>query len=311
MTGESGWQGGVGTAMKQISRRTFLAGCGAAAAGAVGVAAYASLVEPFWADIHEESVRVSGFPAALAGLRIAHLTDLHLDFKMPMSYPLEIARRVREEIRPDVVAFTGDLTTHNAAFIDRGAEWLASFGVPTVVCLGNHDYDPDTSARVGNERVLASLLADALRGTKVHLLRNRSVELRLPAEGDGKEAGGSERSLWVAGVEDWYTGDADAGAAVDGVPENVGRLMLCHNPDGTPFVDEATREGLILSGHTHGGQIRVPGVGAVLLPLMDREKANGKFLLGKRSTLYVSRGVGFLLRARVFCRPEVVVHRVV
>lgn len=283
-----------------ISRRQFLAGLtGAASVAAAGVF-HAVRVEPYWLQVHERVEVLPGFPPALSGLRIAHLTDLHLDPTLDPDYPVEIARRLRDELRPDVVAFTGDLTTHSREHLPAAADWLAGFGVPTVACLGNHDYDPDRSVRVNGNFALADELERRLEGSRVHLLRNRSVELTFPERG---------ASLFVAGVEDFYTGRTDADAATADLPADAARLMLCHNPDASVLVDRATAGGLVLAGHAHGGQLRLPLVGPLLLPIREREKAAGAFQL-RHSRMYVSRGLGRLLRVRFNCRPELPVHRI-
>lgn len=282
-----------------ISRRGVIAAFGAGAAAMAGTAYYGSLVETFWLEVVEHTVEVDGWPEALSGVRIAQLTDVHFEARASVAFAREVARRVREEIRPDLVAFTGDLTTHDYDYLGVGSEWLASFGHPTVVCLGNHDYDPVTSARAGCPMVLAVELERRLEGSGVEVLRNRGVEIELPGKG----------KIPVAGVEDYYTGLTDPVRATKGLPAGP-KLMLCHNPDAADYVDEATAGGLILAGHTHGGQIRIPGIGHLMTNLMRTERMLGAFQL-KHSTLYVSKGVGYLLRARLFCRPEVVVHRIV
>lgn len=282
-----------------LSRRQFVAGvAGAAAAFGAGLF-HAAAVEPYWLHVHERVERLPGFPPSLSGLRVAHLTDLHLDPTLDPDYPSEIARRVRDELRPDLVAFTGDLTTHSREHLPAAAEWLAGFGVPTVACLGNHDYDPRTSVRVNGDFSLADELQARLAGTGVHLLRNAAVELRFPGRDD---------PLYVAGVEDFYTGHLDAAAAVASIPPQAPRLLLCHNPDAHPLVDEHARGGLILAGHAHGGQLRLPGLGPLLLPIREREKVAGPFAL-RHSRMYVSRGLGRLLWLRFNCRPELPVHR--
>jgi predicted MPP superfamily phosphohydrolase len=282
-----------------MSRRAFFCTIGGAVASLTCAGAYATQVEPFWLDVHDNDVPLPSWPAALDGLRIAHVTDVHFDRKLPRSYTDEVARRLREEVKPDLVAFSGDLTTHAPAHLEDGAKWLASFGLPTFACLGNHDYDPTGSARAGCRMDMADRLDRLLEGSGVVLLRNQNYKLSL--------SGG--RELYIVGVEDFYTGALAVEKAVEGIPEGAARLMLCHNPDASRLVDAATAGGLILSGHTHGGQIRIPGYGHLVTNIMDETKIMGQFSLG-RSTLYVSRGIGYLLQARLFCRPELPVHKV-
>lgn len=276
---------------------------GCALATGAGVLFYGRMIETFWLDVVKHDLVVEGWPEALSGIRIAQVSDVHFDEGMSLAFTREVARRIREEIRPDVVAFTGDLTTHNMEHLETGADWLASFGLPTVVCLGNHDYDPRTSARVGCPMTLAEKLEEMLAGTGIEVLRNRGVRVNIKGR-EGLEGG----DLSVAGVEDYYTGLIDAKRAVAGLPQGP-KLMLCHNPDAAELVDTETEGGLILAGHSHGGQIRIPGLGALMTNLVKTDRMMGSFRL-RQSTLYVSKGVGYLLQARLFCRPEVVVHRI-
>lgn len=299
-----------------LSRRAFLAASASAAGTAIGAGYYTTLVEPFWLDVHTETHNLTSWPTGLDNLRIAHLTDLHLDARTPRDYLRELSRRVREEIKPDLVAYTGDLTTHDADHLAEGADWLASFNLPTFVCLGNHDYDPATSVRPFRPMSLAEDLERLLRNTPVRVLRNSAVPLNLtPNPSAATTAPSTSPSpappteLWIAGVEDFYTGLCDGNAAVASVPPGSPRLMLCHNPDAWRLVDDAADGGLVLSGHTHGGQIRLPFFGPILVPVQERDKVAGLVQLS-RSKMYVSRGVGYLLRARFNCRPELAVHRI-
>jgi predicted MPP superfamily phosphohydrolase len=287
--------------LPHISRRAFLAGLGAGAATVASVGYYAGTIEPFWLDVHEQTLRLDTWPAALHGIRITHLTDLHLDRHFPIAFANEIARRVREEIKPDLVAFTGDLTTHNPDLIEAGARWLSSFGCPTFVCLGNHDYATGLSVRVGDGTDLADSLTNWLGklNSSVKLLRNANAPLEF-----------NNSRLHVAGVEDFYTGLTDPKLATAGLPDNAPVLMLNHNPDAAALVDPSINKGLILSGHTHGGQLCLPFLGPVMVNIRDKEKANGLFKLPAGSSLYVSRGCGYLLHARFLCRPEIITHRI-
>ena len=117
--------------------------------------------------------------------------------------------------------------------------------------------------------------------------------------------GGQIKRAWIVGIEDlWSTrfSPADAFQGLDGRKLTI--LTMSHNPDSAPHVVPYLPR-LILAGHTHGGQIRVPLLGAPLLPLVDRRFDQGLFALENACQMYVSRGVGFLMRARFCCRPEV------
>ncbi len=186
--------------------------------------------------------------------------------------------------RPDVVALTGDYVTLSHAYIWPVAQALgglnARYGVFAV--LGNHDF-----------RVDAEEVTRALEAQRIRVLRNSHAPLR---------AGG--RTLWLVGVDDvWFSSD-DLSAALRSIPAHDAKILLCHNPEG---IGRAARLGidLMLSGHTHGGQVRLP-----LLRSLYRSKPGGPFIAGwnrlGETQIYVSRGIGkVLVPVRVACPPEI------
>jgi len=222
--------------------------------------------------------------AAHDGLKIIHLTDLHHSLFTPLE---EIQRAVHlaNLLKPDAVALTGDYVTLSRSYIWPVARALgklrARLGVFAV--LGNHDFgvDPEEVTR-------------ALRAQRVRVLRNAHFALR---------AGAS--TLWVLGVDDlWWQAD-DLRAAVRAVPGRDPKILLCHNPMGIHLAAEHGID-LVLSGHTHGGQVRLPVVGSVY----------GRSMLGERfvegwnrlngTQIYISRGIGkVLVPLRLGCPSEI------
>jgi predicted MPP superfamily phosphohydrolase len=163
---------------------------------------------------------------------------------------------------------------------------------PTFVTFGNHDYTPFDAFPV-SENVLAQQLEPALTRRGMIVLRNRSIAI---------ERSGAR--LWIVGLEDLYTDRFLPNIAFAGLDLDQPSICMSHNPDGTDRLLNY-KPNLILSGHTHGGQIRIPGYGALLLPVQDRRRDQGLFELPGGASLYVSRGVGFLAKIRFNCRPEI------
>src|SRR5262249_43115948 len=139
----------------------------------------------------------------------------------------------------------------------------------------------EASAYPGIPTRIADELEQRLSALNFTVLRNRSIQI---TRGNDK--------LHIVGLEDIHSGRFDTGAAFRGVPRDEAIVTLSHNPDSVPFVDGYCN-GLILSGHTHGGQVRIPFLGAPILPLSDRTHDMGLFKL-EYSQLYVSRGIGHL-----------------
>jgi len=235
-------------------------------------------------EITEIDIWLRRLSAAHDGLRIVHLTDLHHSLFTPLE---EIQRAVHlaNRLRPDLVALTGDYVTLSPDYIWPLAQAVgklrARLGVFAV--LGNHDFqvDPDEVTR-------------ALRAQGVRVLRNSHYALRIRSA-----------TLWLVGVDDlWWKAD-DLGAALDSVPSRDPKILLCHNPLGIHAASERSVD-LVLSGHTHGGQVRLPVVGSVY----GRSKLGKRFVEGwnrlNGTQIYVSRGIGkVLVPLRVGCPSEI------
>ena len=157
--------------------------------------------------------------------------------------------------------------------------------------LGNHDYDP-RGGIPGPATTISDELVPKLKQAGCTVLLNQSIALHR----------GDER-LWLVGLEDLYTTRFLPQLAFFNAPGDEPKICLSHNPDGTKGLVPHGPD-LILSGHTHGGQVRVPFWGAILLPISDKRLDEGRFIL-PHGQLYVSRGVGFLARVRFDCRPEI------
>lgn len=279
-------------AKRKFSRRAFLRGAATLVALPAAGTAWAREIEPFWLDLHEVPLTIKGLPRAFHGLRLAQLTDLHMDAHVPVAYLRRVIERVNAA-RADLVLVTGDVVNHTMDWIDASAQLLAELHAPTFVSFGNHDYT-SWNARPGPYTVVADPLQKRLEEAGCVVLRNRAASI----ERDGQK-------LFIVGIEDlWsnYFSPADAFARLDGRRQTI--ITMSHNPDSAPHVIPFAPK-LILAGHTHGGQIRIPLLGAPILPIVDRRFDQGWFPLDNGCQMYVSRGVGFLMRARFCCRPEV------
>jgi predicted MPP superfamily phosphohydrolase len=239
-------------------------------------------------EITETDIWLRRLPAAHNRLRIVQLSDIHHGLFTPIE-DVERAVSLANLLRPDLVALTGDYVTLSPTYIWPVARALgklrARLGVFAV--LGNHDFhvDPEEITR-------------ALRAQRVRVLRNAHFAVRTRAA-----------TLWMLGVDDLWWGSNDLPAALATVPQRGVKVLLCHNPLG---VHEAAEHGidLVLSGHTHGGQVRLPVVGSVY----GRSKLGLRFVEGwnrlNGTQIYVSRGIGkVLLPMRLGCPPEISVLR--
>lgn len=250
---------------------------GARPAGALAAALLAwGLAEPLRLVIRREELAVPHWPAALDGLTIALVADLHAGGLH--ARPARI-RRMCEQIaaaRPDLVLLLGDyvdfdlLTTRRLPFADVAAALapLGSAPLGRVAVLGNHDW------RHGGKEMRRTL---AHHGITV--LENQAVRV-----GDG------ERELWLAGLADMRMRTPDITAALADVPAGKPVLVLTHDPDLFALVPP--RVSLTVAGHTHGGQIRIPGLTRFLIPSREGMRYRYGLVRERGRAMWVTAGMG-------------------
>ena len=261
--------------------RWLAIGAGAAAGAAI---AYELAAERWRIGITRGTYAIRNLPPELDGLKIAHLSDLHMGRITPVSF-IRKAADLTNSLQPDLVVMTGDYVDDTDIPVEVCSEALAGLDAPLGVfaILGNHDHwvQPDA-------------IADALGDAGVRVLRNESVPV-----------GSGEGRLWIAGLEDTAGHREDFGATLNGRMEGEPVVLLSHSPDVLPRAHDLDID-LVLAGHTHGGQIRLPIIGAPHAP----SRVTQKYVIGSRrlghTRIHVSRGVGMtLMPVRFGCPPEI------
>ncbi|HWC19973.1 MAG TPA: metallophosphoesterase [Terriglobales bacterium] len=276
-------------AAPRINRRSFLkrATLGAGAA-ALGLAGYSGLIEANIIDVTRLDLRISNLPPAFDGFKVAVISDLHFG---PYTGARQIGAAVHTAngLKPDMVALLGDFVTESlygvstsgAAKAEPCAKVLQDLQstVGSFAVLGNHDYATDPE-----------FVAEALRSHGMSLLRNTNQMV----EREGAR-------VWLVGVNDAMVGQADLEQALIGVPQQETKILLAHEPD---FADQAARYGIDvqLSGHSHGGQIRMPGMHPLWLPRMAEKYYRGYYRV-RQLQLYTNRGIGTVALPFRFCAP--------
>ncbi len=230
-------------------------------------------------EITRNSVVLRHLPAVFQGLRVAQLSDIHHSLYIPLP-TVERAVETTNRLAPELVVLTGDFVTFSRDYVCPVARALGRLDAPLGVfaVLGNHDF-----------RAGADLVSRELERHGVRVLRNSHTVLRRGAE-----------RLWLAGVDDlWYS--CDLPRAARGIPRNGAKILLCHNP---AIITQAALHGfdLVLSGHTHGGQVLLPG--------LDSLYRTTRFWKGwdrlHNTQIYVSRGLGkVVVPFRIGCPPEI------
>ncbi len=274
---------------RRFSRRQFLRGShlGLAAivtsSGALG--GYGHFVEPRFLDVCHVPIKVPRLPKVFQGITIALLTDLHIATAPDARYLNSVMDRALEA-SPTVIALGGDYISTGTAEERTILQSLvgrlrAPLGVYAI--LGNRDYDDGGKS---------SSVVMALRQGGATVLHNSGVAIR--------QAG---QILYLAGVGDVLEGQDDLAAALDGVPPGGCAVLLAHEPDFADEVAMDARVVLQLSGHSHAGQVRIPGLPR-MLPRLGRKYPEGLRRVGSLR-LYTSRGIGEVdIPVRINCPPE-------
>jgi uncharacterized protein len=278
------------------TRRTFLqVAAGVAAIGTLALGEDAIILEPNRPILVAMEISLARLPAAFDGFTIAQLSDFHYNEHFS-AVPLRAAIEIVNNLHPDLIVLTGDFVTvpmfhrrfHTGKRAASAAEPCATLlaqlhpRIGVVSVLGNHDVDSD-----------APRIIETLHSHGLPVLRNRSIPI---------ERGGAR--VWICGLDSVWEGKPDLDLALHGVPSNELVVLLVHEPD---FANKAALHpvDLQLSGHSHGGQIWLPGIGAPWLPLFARKYPRGLYRVGPL-TLYTNIGLGTIrVPIRLNCPPEV------
>lgn len=276
--------------MNTISRRQFLKG--AAALGALGFAgSYPIFVERYMVGTNTYRIPVPHLPRSFAGFRIVHLTDLHFGYLVPLSFIRSVIARANR-IERDLTLCTGDYVHEKEGTAQIDAVWpvLSELQAPCGVfsVLGNHDHWADQERSRG-------------------WLRKSGQDL---SHGVVAVSRGGDK-LWFAGAGDLWEDHRELDRLLRGIPEPDCRIVLAHNPD-TADTEFTSRVDLMVCGHTHGGQVKIPFLGTPVLPVRNKAYAHGLTASRKGFPIFISRGIGWaILPIRFNCPPEIAVLELV
>ncbi|MFD2673120.1 metallophosphoesterase [Marinicrinis sediminis] len=280
---------------KRMTRRAFmkrLAVIGTAAAALN--AGYAFAIERSWLRVHHIQLTLDKLPKAFHGLRIVHFSDLHLGFFLGADHFGMIAERI-QSLQGDMICFTGDLMDRSidqrkaTRLSEETGEIWSRLNAPLgkFAVLGNHDYSHHYPT-----------VTSLLHASGFQLLQNKVV--RVSSKGD---------AMTICGLEDALSGQPDSALWLREHRDSF-RLLLLHAPDYIEQLKDERRQSvyadLQLSGHSHGGQIRLPLLGAVINPPLGKVYQDHLYQPGHQQYIYTSRGIGTTrLPFRYLCRPEI------
>jgi predicted MPP superfamily phosphohydrolase len=282
---------------KKISRRTFLKGLTGTILTSIGLSAggyfYARDIETRLLDIVEHEIEHTQIPKSFNQFKIIQFSDTHIGFQYTLKQLTKLVTEINQ-LKPDLIFFTGDLIDEPNKFqaVNELVPILKQLDAPfgKFAIYGNHDH-----GGYGTD-----IYKNILQNAGFTLLLNESRPIQLI----------DHSSIYVVGIDDAMLGKPDLEKALHLVPEDSFKILLSHAPD---LADQASPLGiqLQLSGHSHGGQIKIPLVGALVTPPYARNYHEGFYTVGESASslsLYVNRGLGTTrLPFRFLSKPELTV----
>lgn len=256
---------------------------------AVATAGY-GYFESDWLKLSRQEISIG--PVGASPVKLLHLADLHASNFFPLD-------RIQEAIdlglaeRPDFICLTGDFINSTLEDKEDYIRLLSRLSItaPTYASLGNHDGGHWSAHRKGYST--PEPVCDLLAAAKIRLLRN-----------SGEQVTVGKRTFRLIGLGDPWANDFDAKKAFASVPNNgEPTIVLSHNPDTKDDLVNYKWE-LMLSGHTHGGEVSIPLLGEPFAPVKDKRFIAGLYFWNNR-WLYITKGIGSVLHMRFNCRPEV------
>ncbi len=274
----------------KITRRQFLRR--ASCLGFLGIlASYPVFIERYIVLTNIYRIPVPNLPEAFSGFRIVQLADLHYGLLVPIGLIRHVVSRANQ-LKPDLIVCTGDYVheRNSAAQIEKVWPVLSKLTAPFGVCsvLGNHDHWADTAR---SDYWLKRTRQD-LRHKVVRIQRER-------------------QTLWLAGAGDLWEDHRNLDAILSKIPDPECRIVLAHNPDSADTTYFG-RIDLMVSGHTHGGQVDIPFLGTPVLPVQNKNYSSGLKQSLRGSRVFISKGIGWAIYpVRFNCYPEIAVLELV
>ena len=249
---------------------------------------YSWQIEPFWLEFVKIKMPIKNLPSELEGKTLMQISDIHIGNRFDYQYIIE-ALKEAQNFQPDIVAYTGDYISYeNNKQIDQLKEVMkyATRGIlGTVGVLGNHDYGKNWG-----EQNVADNVTKVLEDNGITILNNLQTNIK---------------GLNIIGLDDYWGLNFNPKKALTKMKPNDSNIVLCHNPDACDLDVWEDYNSWILSGHTHGGQVKAPFLDPFVVPVKNKKYTEGLIKLSNNRTLYINRALGHLWQVRFNVRPEI------
>jgi len=262
--------------------------------GTVGIGFLTGLytwqIEPFWLEFVKRKMPIANLPENLIGKRLMQISDIHIGNRFDYNYIIDSFKKA-QKFNPDFVVYTGDYVSYENEKqfeqLDEVLKYTVKGKIGTVGILGNHDYGKNWA-----EQNVADKISEQLTNAGIEVLKNEQITIL---------------GLNIIGFDDYWALNFAPEKVMNNYDQNKANLLLCHNPDVCDLDVWNGYKGWILSGHTHGGQCKLPFFNAPMLPVKNKRYSQGEINLDDGRTLYVNRAVGHLWQVRFNVRPEITI----
>jgi predicted MPP superfamily phosphohydrolase len=262
--------------------------------GALGVGflggIYSWKIEPYWLEFVHKKMPIKNLPENLIGKTLIQISDIHVGNRFDYQYIIDSFKKA-QKLNPDFVVYTGDFVSYDSeeqfAQLKEVFKNVVIGKLGTAGVLGNHDYGHNWI-----EQKVANTITSIVENAGVKILSNAEFNFN---------------GLTIIGMDDfWGLNFNPKKIMVKHNPTNA-NLVLCHNPDVCDLNIWNNYKGWILSGHTHGGQVKPPFLNPPILPVKNKKYSAGEIDLNDGRTLYINRALGCIYPVRFNVRPEITV----
>ncbi|MDO3695214.1 metallophosphoesterase [Wenyingzhuangia sp. chi5] len=249
---------------------------------------YSWKIEPFWLEFVKVKMPIKNLPENLIGKTLMQISDIHVGNRFDWKYIIKSFEKA-QILNPDIVVYTGDFVSYeNHKQLEQLTTVMKNSvngKLATIGVLGNHDYGKDWS-----EDDVANSIVEILKSSNIEILRNEQKKVQ---------------GLNIIGIDDYWGTNFNPKKALSEIKSNEANIVLCHNPDVCDLNIWKDYNSWILSGHTHGGQVKPTFLHPPMLPVKNKKYAAGQIELSNNRTLYINRALGHLWQVRFNVRPEI------
>jgi hypothetical protein len=264
--------------------------------GALGVGflggIYSSQIEPYWLEFVHKKMPIKNLPENLIGKTLVQISDIHVGNRFDYQYIIDSFKKT-QKFNPDFVVYTGDFVSYDSeeqfAQLKEVFKHVVRGKLGTAGVLGNHDYGHNWVAQN-----VANTITSIVENAGVKILSNAEFNFN---------------GLTIIGLDDFWGLNFNPKKIMNKHKPKNANLVLCHNPDVCDLDVWNNYKGWILSGHTHGGQVKPPFLDPPILPVKNKKYSAGEIDLNDGRTLYINSALGCVYPVRFNVRPEITVFK--